>query len=143
MTNKVIIIRGSGTDKVDARHADQIADFLAAATSDIEIDTPHYARSADKLTEYLLELLKENEPKPDKYPEDMIVYITIAGMRDALSGVVSTHTSWPSIASRPDWNDENALRLYLASTLGVPKDTPYGCVLGPKAYFHYQDTPNF
>lgn len=124
--NKAVIIMGS---KKDRPHADQIGEHLSKISSGIEI--VKFARSGHKWSEGVKEVLKDFDSSDNR-----IVYITIAGRSDALSGVVGAGTLNPSIASRPDWN-KDSLKIDIFSTLRPPSDVPYGCVLGPEATAEY------
>lgn len=94
---KVVILMGSRSD-VD--FATSITDLLK------HFDVKHEFRiaSAHKTPKELLEILKEYENSENK-----IVYITVAGLSDALSGTVAGFTKYPVIACPPDskkyrWN---------------------------------------
>ena len=87
---KVIILMGS---KSDIDFATAIADSLK------QFDVNHELRiaSAHKTTRELLTILEEYENS-----EERIVYITVAGLSDALSGTVAGFTKYPVIACPPD-----------------------------------------
>ena len=87
---KVIILMGS---RSDADFAATIADLLK------NFDVKHELRisSAHKTPRELLKILEEYEGS-----EDGIVYITVAGLSDALSGMVAGFTKYPVIACPPD-----------------------------------------
>ncbi len=78
--------------------------------------------SAHKTPEHLLKIIKkyENSIEP-------IVYITSAGMSDALSGMVSANTRFPVIACPPDFNFND-----ISSSLRMPSYVPSMVVLNPK-----------
>ncbi|MFQ5758924.1 MAG: AIR carboxylase family protein [Candidatus Bathyarchaeia archaeon] len=87
---KVVILMGS---RSDADFAAPIADLLK------HFDIKHEFRiaSAHKTPRELLKILEECEKSEDK-----IVYITVAGLSDALSGLVAGFTKYPVIACPPD-----------------------------------------
>jgi len=87
---KVVIVMGSRSD-VD--FATSIADLLK------HFDVKHEFRiaSAHKTPKELLRILEEYETSEEK-----IVYITVAGLSDALSGTVAGFTKYPVIACPPD-----------------------------------------
>jgi len=87
---KVVILMGSRSD-VD--FATSIADLLK------HFDVKHEFRiaSAHKTPKELLRILEEYENSEEK-----IVYITVAGLSDALSGTVAGFTKYPVIACPPD-----------------------------------------
>src|SRR4051794_13385497 len=85
----VPIILGS---KADLGHARAITTLLDT------FDIPHETRiaSAHKATRYLLDLLTEYESSGRA-----LVYITVAGRSNALSGVVDANVTSPVIACPP------------------------------------------
>ncbi|MDH5460898.1 MAG: AIR carboxylase family protein [Candidatus Bathyarchaeota archaeon] len=94
---KVVILMGSRSD-VD--FATSIADLLK------HFDVKHEFRiaSAHKTPKELVRILEEYETSEEK-----ILYITVAGLSDALSGTVAGFTKYPVIACPPDskeyrWN---------------------------------------
>jgi len=89
---RLIVLMGS---KSDLPFAQQIGDFLMK--EDFSIKSEHTVVSAHKTPEVLLNKLKNYEESSDD-----IVYITVAGLSDALSGVVAGFTEYPVIACPPD-----------------------------------------
>lgn len=87
---KVVILMGSRSD-VD--FATSIADLLK------HFNVKHECRiaSAHKTPKELLRILEEYETSEEK-----IVYITVAGLSDALSGTVAGFSKYPVIACPPD-----------------------------------------
>lgn len=86
--------------KSDADFAATIADSLRH----FDIKCEFRIASAHRTPRELLKILEEYE----KF-EDKIVYITVAGLSDALSGLVAGFTKYPVIACPPDskkyrWN---------------------------------------
>ena len=87
---KVIILMGSRSD----------TDFAAAIADSLkQFDVNHRFRiaSAHKTPRELLTILEEYENSEEK-----VVYITVAGLSDALSGTVAGFTKYPVIACPPD-----------------------------------------
>jgi phosphoribosylaminoimidazole carboxylase PurE protein len=87
---KVVILMGS---RSDTEFASAIADSLK------KFDVSHEFRiaSAHKTPRELLTILDEYENS-----EEDVVYITVAGLSDALSGTVAGFTKYPVIACPPD-----------------------------------------
>lgn len=87
---RVVLILGS---KSDLAYATSIGEML----ENFAIDYEYNIASAHKTPEHLLKILKEHEKSGDN-----IVYITVAGLSDALSGFVAGFTRYPVIACPPD-----------------------------------------
>jgi len=81
--------------------------------------------SAHKVTGFVLEMVKEYDSKNDK-----IVYITVAGRSNALSGVVDANTDNPVIACPP--YSEKYKGLDVLSSLRMPSGVCPAVVLEPK-----------
>jgi len=93
MTNqKIVVIMGS---KSDYTFAQRIGDFLEK--SGFTVKCEYNVSSAHRTPEILLEKLR-------KYAElgDAIVFVTVAGLSDALSGIVAGISTYPVIACPPD-----------------------------------------
>ncbi|AIG98150.1 5-(carboxyamino)imidazole ribonucleotide mutase [Archaeoglobus fulgidus] len=84
---KAVIIMGS---KSDLDYSKKIASKLA----DFGIDAVMRIASAHKTPEKVLEIIKE-------YEKEDVVFVTVAGRSNALSGFVDANTSKPVIASPP------------------------------------------
>ena len=89
---KIVILMGSANDMPFAR---RIEDFLREAKFPIMCD--YRVNSAHRNPEKLLADLKNYEKTSEN-----LVYITVAGLSDALSGVVAGFTKYPVIAFPPD-----------------------------------------
>lgn len=115
----VVIIAGS---KSDVEHVDKICNELMKK----DIITFVHFSSAHKNTENVLELLHyyENQHSAN------IIYITCAGLSNALSGVVSANTSRPVIAC-PPFSDKTDYNVNIHSTLQMPSGVPTACILRP------------
>ncbi|MBC7131070.1 AIR carboxylase family protein, partial [Candidatus Bathyarchaeota archaeon] len=87
LDGKVIILMGS---KSDLEFSRKIGTYLERFGIEYELRVA----SAHKTPEKVLEILMENENKH-------VVYITVAGRSNALSGMVDANTSKPVIACPP------------------------------------------
>jgi phosphoribosylaminoimidazole-succinocarboxamide synthase len=110
----------SGSDK-DEKHVNKIKYEL----QDKNIHNVDYICSAHKNTEHLLKLINNYEASQNK-----IIYITVAGKSDALSGVVSANARFPVIACPPHHNKLDMLT-NLNSTLQCPSYVPVMTCLNP------------
>ncbi len=107
-----------GSDK-DLDFCKKIKDTLA----DHGVLAKYLLASAHKSIYFLLESMKEIEEKDE---DGNIVYITVAGMSNALSGVVDSNTSKPVIACPPPGKD-----IDVWSSLRMPSSVCPGVVLNP------------
>jgi len=108
--------------KSDLDHARKIAEVL----KDYGVKYEIYIASAHKVPSKTLEIIKKiNETK------ESVVYITIAGRSNALSGLVSANTHFPVIAC-PPFKDKSDYLTNIHSTLQMPSETPCITVLDPK-----------
>ena len=116
---RVVIVLGSATDR---EHRDAIVRGLD------RFGVRHETRvaSAHKVTRYLLDLLDEYERE-----EQPLVYITIAGRSNALSGVVDANTRHPVIACPP--YGERFGGMDLLSSVRMPSGVAPLLVLEPEA----------
>jgi len=116
--NKVIIISGSQSDMT---HNLNIQKELKKQG----IYSKIYVASAHKDTEKVLQLLtKYNKSKSN------IIFVTVAGMSNALSGVVACNTHFPVIAC-PPYSDKDDMMVNLQSTLQCPSNVPVMTILRP------------
>ena len=107
---KAIIIMGSTSDEP---HAKKITDKL----DDYNINWEQHAASAHKQPLKVLEILQENEEAEN------IVYITIAGRSNALSGFVAANSNFPTLGC-PPFSDQADMLVNIHSTLQMPSNTP-------------------
>ena len=114
---KAILIMGSTADEP---HAKKITDKL----DDFGIDWEQHAASAHKQPLKVLEILDNNKPKKD------IVYITIAGRSNALSGFVAANSEFPTLGC-PPFSDKADMLVNIHSTLQMPSNTPVLTVIDP------------
>tara|TARA_Y100000310_G_scaffold262602_1_gene272314 strand:+ start:369 stop:737 length:369 start_codon:yes stop_codon:yes gene_type:complete len=104
----------------DESHAKKITDKL----NEYGIAWEQHAASAHKQPLKVLEILNTN--KDEKY----IVYITIAGRSNALSGFVAANSKFPTLAC-PPFADKTDMMVNIHSTLQMPSNTPVLTVIDP------------
>lgn len=109
----IVIIAGSTTDQP---HVESIATHLEG----YQYET-HYL-SAHRNTQKLLDLLKT---------KSSCVFITVAGLSNALSGVVAANSIYPVIACPPFEKPED-YNIDIHSSLRLPKGVPVGVVVKPQ-----------
>ncbi len=114
----VPIILGSESDK---EHAQKIADQLSKFGIPYEIKVLSAHKVPEKLVAYVTE--KNNEQE--------IVYVTIAGRSNGLSGCTSGSSVHPVIAC-PPFKDKDDYMVNVHSTLQMPSDTPVMTILEPQ-----------
>jgi 5-(carboxyamino)imidazole ribonucleotide mutase len=113
----VPIIMGS---KADLEFAQKIAKKL----KDLGIYYVIRVASAHKAAELLLSIIKKYDEQED------IVYITVAGRSNALSGFVSANSIKPVIACPP--LDKQSYMMDIHSSLRMPSNAPCMTVVDPK-----------
>lgn len=89
---KIVILMGS---RRDYKFASQIEQFIEKERFPVKCE--YSVASAHKTLNRLLIILQKYEKS-----EERIVFITVAGLSDALSGVVAGFTKYPVIACPPD-----------------------------------------
>jgi len=114
---KTVIIMGSTSDEP---HAKKITDKL----DEYGIAWEQHAASAHKQPLRVLEILTVNKDEKD------IVYITIAGRSNALSGFVAANCEFPTIGC-PPFADKTDMLVNIHSTLQMPSNTPVLTILDP------------
>lgn len=117
MSNEVIFILGSEKDE----------DFIEPATdflSELDVDYDVRIGSAHKTPEKVLGILDEHEK------EEGVVYITVAGRSNALSGFVDANTTSPVLACPPYSNTFSGADIF--SSLRMPSGVGPLVVLEPK-----------
>ena len=100
--------------KVDEDHARKIADHLAEFGVKAEL----YVASAHKVPELVVDIVNDFNKS-----DDDIVYITIAGRSNGLSGVVAACSIHPVIAC-PPFKDKADYLANIHSSIMYPSDTP-------------------
>ena len=114
---KTVIIMGSTSDEP---HAKKITDRL----DEYGIAWEQHAASAHKNPLRVLEILEANKDQAD------IVYITIAGRSNALSGFVAANSEFPTLGC-PPFSDKADMLVNIHSTLQMPSNTPVLTVIDP------------
>lgn len=114
---KVVIIMGS---EKDLDFTEPAIDFL----EELSINNEIRVASAHKTPKKLLDILEENEG------ESGIVYLTVAGRSNALSGFVDANTVFPVIACPP--YSEKFAGADVFSSLRMPSGVGPLVVLDPK-----------
>ena len=114
---KAVIIMGSASDEP---HAKKITDKL----DEYEISWEQHAASAHKQPLKVLEILNANKESKD------IIYITIAGRSNALSGFVAANSEFPTLGC-PPFSDKSDMLINIHSTLQMPSNTPVLTVIDP------------
>jgi len=114
---KAVIIMGSASDEP---HAKRITDKL----DEYEISWEQHAASAHKQPLKVLEILDANKDSKD------IIYITIAGRSNALSGFVAANSEFPTLGC-PPFSDKSDMLINIHSTLQMPSNTPVLTVIDP------------
>jgi 5-(carboxyamino)imidazole ribonucleotide mutase len=114
---KTVIIMGSTSDEP---HAKKITEKL----DEYNIEWEQHAASAHKQPLKVLEILEVNKNKQN------IIYITIAGRSNALSGFVAANSEFPTIGC-PPFSDKSDMLVNIHSTLQMPSQTPVLTVIDP------------
>ena len=114
---KTVIIMGSTSDEP---HAKKITDKL----DEFNIPWEQHAASAHKEPLKVLEILEAHQSEKD------LVYITIAGRSNALSGFVAANSEHPTLAC-PPFSDKADMLVNIQSTLQMPSNTPVMTVIDP------------
>ena len=114
---KTVIIMGSTSDEP---HAIKITVRL----DEYGIAWEQHAASAHKNPLKVLEILEANKDQKD------IVYVTIAGRSNALSGFVAANSEFPTLGC-PPFSDKADMLVNIHSTLQMPSNTPVLTVIDP------------
>ena len=114
---KTVIIMGSTSDEL---HAKKITDRL----DEYGIAWEQHAASAHKNPLKVLEILEANKDQKD------IIYVTIAGRSNALSGFVAANSEFPTLGC-PPFSDKADMLVNIHSTLQMPSNTPVLTVIDP------------
>ena len=114
---KTIIIMGSTSDEP---HAKKITNKL----DEYKISWEQHAASAHKEPLKVLKILEDNKDDTN------IVYVTIAGRSNALSGFVAANSNFPTIGC-PPFSDKSDMLVNIHSTLQMPSNTPVLTVIDP------------
>ena len=114
---KTVLILGSASDE---GHAKKSTDGL----DEFGINWEQHIASAHKQPRKVLEILEANAD------EKSVVYVTIAGRSNALSGFVAANSEFPTIGC-PPFSDKVDMLVNVHSTLQMPSKTPVLTVLDP------------
>ncbi len=114
---KTVLILGSASDE---GHAKKITDSL----DEFGIKWEQHVASAHKQPQRVLEILQANAEG------NSIVYVTIAGRSNALSGFVAANSEFPTLGC-PPFSDKVDMFVNVHSTLQMPSKTPVLTVLDP------------
>jgi 5-(carboxyamino)imidazole ribonucleotide mutase len=117
---KIIILMGSARD---LEFASRIKDFLKKEK--FPVTCTFDVASAHRTPQKLLKDLQTYEGSGDK-----LVYITVAGLSDALSGVVAGYTKHPVIACPPDSEKYGNAKIF--SSTAMPRGIPVAYVSKPE-----------
>lgn len=117
---KIVILMGSSSD---TPFAHRIEDFLKE--NRIRLKCEYRVSSAHRNPEKLLQDLKSYERSREN-----IIFITVAGLSDALSGVVAGFTTKPVIACPPDFKTYQWGKFF--SSAVMPKGVPVAFVSEPE-----------
>ncbi len=116
--NLVVIVSGSNKD---SDHVENLTNELKKENILYE----RYVASAHKNTLFVLQLI-------DRYNLDKrnIIWVTVAGRSNALSGVVAANSKYPVIAC-PPFSNKTDMIVNVNSTLQCPSNVPVMTVLEP------------
>jgi 5-(carboxyamino)imidazole ribonucleotide mutase len=117
---KLIIFMGS---KSDLPFAKKIGDFLSKEGFSLKYE--YNVASAHKTPEFLIKKVAGYEES-----DESLVYITIAGLSDALSGVIAGCSKHPVIACPPDLEKYGWSKVF--SSAMTPTGIPVMLVLTPE-----------
>jgi 5-(carboxyamino)imidazole ribonucleotide mutase len=118
--HKIVILLGSGKDMP---FANGISQFLEREHFFVEYE--YSVASAHKTTKKLIDKLEAYEQS-----DENIVYITVAGLSDALSGVVAGYSKYPVIACPPDSERFGWSKIF--SSMITPEGVPVLFVAKPE-----------
>jgi 5-(carboxyamino)imidazole ribonucleotide mutase len=117
---KIIVLMGSARD---LNFASRIRDFLKEER--IPVTCIYNVASAHRTPQKLLKDLQEYEEDGDN-----LVFITVAGLSDALSGIVAGYTKYPVIACPPDSEKYGSNKVF--SSTAMPKGIPVAYISKPE-----------
>lgn len=110
---KVVILLGS---KSDVEYAGKIREKL----SEYSLESEMRIASAHRTPKHLIDTIAA-------YNSEKIIYITVVGLSDALSGILAYNALGPVIACPPDLEEWKAI-----AEVRTPKDVPVALVEGPE-----------
>ena len=115
---KIIIIMGSKKDE-------EFSNLICTCLNKLSVTYDRRVASAHKTPQKLLKIIEEYEKT-----EDRLVYITIAGRSNALSGFVDANTRYPVIACPPSSDRFGPFDIY--SSLRMPSGVSPLVILNPE-----------
>lgn len=120
----VVILAGSVSDR---EHVEKIKSQLALQN----IYSVEYYKSAHKNTLDVMNILKKYHRDIDSTVRRQIVFVTVAGRSNALSGVVASNVRYPVIAC-PPFKDKMDMFTNINSSLQCPSKVPVLTALEPQ-----------
>ena len=117
---KTVIIMGSKSDRA---HTKKITNKL----DEYGVAWEQHTASSHKQPLKVLDILNDNKDSKN------IVYITIAGRSNALSGFVAANCEFPTIGC-PPFADKTDMLVNIHSTLQMPSKTPVLTVIDPENF---------
>lgn len=114
---KIVILSGSVSDK-------NFVEKIQSACDEFGINHEWITGSAHKEGEQVLENIR-------KFKNEKVIFITVAGRSNALSGFTAGHTNKPVIAC-PPFSDKVDMMVNINSTLQMPSDVPAMTILEPR-----------
>lgn len=115
---KAVFLLGSKSDK-------DFADKIAGELIEWGIHSEIIVASAHKVPRKVADIIEKNNVSGDS-----LVYVTVAGRSNALSGVVAANSVHPVIAC-PPFADKDDFIVNINSTLMMPSETPVMTVIDP------------
>ena len=116
----VVIVAGSEKDL-------KFVEKLKKELKSVDIYSKEYIASAHKQTQATLNLIQKYQRKIGKL---RMVWVTVAGRSNALSGVVAANSSYPVIAC-PPFQDKMDMLTNINSSLQCPSKVPVMTILEP------------
>ena len=115
---KVVFLMGSESDR-------PFSEKITSKLDEWGVAHEVLVASAHKVPEKVFEIVQNNNES-----EEPLVYITIAGRSNGLSGVTAANSVHPVIAC-PPFKDKDDFSVNINSTLVMPSDTPVLTVVDP------------
>jgi 5-(carboxyamino)imidazole ribonucleotide mutase len=117
MTQRALVIMGSNSDLVFSKK-------IKEALSQFSIPCDLRIASAHRTPEFLLKIIRDYASSGDQ-----VIAITVAGLSDALSGMVAAQRLFPVIACPPDLDTFDFPKVF--SSAFTPSDVPVAFVNDP------------
>ena len=102
---------------------ESFSEKITTKLEELDINYEKHVASAHKQAPELMELI-------EKYKDESVVYITVAGRSNALSGFMAGNSKKPVIAC-PPFKDKMDMMVNVNSTLQMPSNVPVMTVLDP------------